>query len=646
MPLLTLANLSCAYGSRVVLDGVTLSIEPGEKIGLLGRNGSGKTTLMRIMLGALDPDAGSRQVRRGATVGYLRQDPAFDPAETVYDAAEGAFERLHRLHRQVREVYDEMSGAAGDRLAQLLKRQATLEAEVEAAGGYAINHRIEASLHGLGFADEQFELETRSLSGGQLSRLGLARLLLEAPDLLLLDEPTNHLDLDGRRWLERFLAEEYRPAVVLVSHDRWLVDRVASRIIEVEGGRLRNYPGNYSRYVEIRGQQRLTAARTYEKQVDKIRREEKYIQRYRAGQRAKQARGRESRLERFRREDLVECPSELDVMRPALPRGPRSGDLVMVAEHISKRYGDTVLFEDVSLSVGRGDRLGVIGPNGVGKTTLVECLLGERDPDRGTVRLGSRVGLGYYRQRPVQLDLSLLVWQYLQSVIVSLEGQARASEQQARDLAGAFLFSGSEQDKPLRDLSGGELSRVVLAGLVAGAHNLLVLDEPTNHLDIPSAERLEQALAPEGGYDGTLILVTHDRALLEATCRKLLVFDGRGHVRLLHGRYSQWLDRAPKRQEQSAAVGPGPGPKKSKRPPAGRRVEPPASEAPAGLSLGAIERRIEAIEQRIDEIDRQLLDPDVYANGARCKTLQAERAAHTDELRPLEAEWARRAEKA
>jgi len=622
MPLLTLANADLAYGNHVVLDRATLSIESGEKIGLIGRNGSGKTTLMRIMLGELPPDAGSVQVSRGARVGYLRQDPDFDPDETVRDAAEGAFAELHRLHRKLDEVHEHMASAEGDELTRLLKRHARIETRFEAAGGYAVGHRIEAGLHGLGFTDEQMSLETRALSGGQLSRLGLARLLLEAPDLLLLDEPTNHLDIDGRRWLERFLGEEYRGAVLLVSHDRWLLDRVVTRIVEVERATVREYPGNYQKYHDLREQRLVTEHRTYEKQLDRIRREEEFIRRYKAGQRSKQAKGRESRLDRYKRDELVERPAHLDVMRLNLPGAARSGDMVIDGREVSKRYGDTV--HALSVSVGRGDRVGIIGPNGVGKTTLVRCLLGELALDTGTVRLGSRLNPGHYRQRQDDVDLTLPVWRYLQGVIGSLDGRAAASEQQARDLAGAFLFSGDQQDKPLSDLSGGERSRAVLAGLVAGAHNLLVLDEPTNHLDIPSAERLEEALSE---YDGTLILVTHDRALLEATCTQLLVFDGSGGVKLFHGRYSEWAES---KQDQVARE------RRSRKTP---RKAPVKRRAPT-------ERRIEALEGAIRQIDQELLDPAVYTDGPKCNALQAKRAGLSDELAPLEAEWARRAEEA
>ena len=641
MGLLTLANVSCAFGTQIVLDAVTVSIERGEKIGLIGRNGCGKTTLMRVMQGDLQPDAGTVQLARGAVVGYLRQDPDFAPDETVRDAAEGAFAKLHQLHLEIDAVYHDMAEASGEQLDRMLTRQARLETEMEAAGGYAVNHRIEASLHGLGFTDEQMDLKTSVLSGGQLSRLGLSRLLLEEPDLLLLDEPTNHLDIDGRKWLEQFLAEEYRGAVIVVSHDRWLLDRVVDRIVEIDRGRVLEYPGNYHTYVALRDQQRLTHRRTYEKQLDRIRQEEQYIRRYKAGQRARQAKGREAKLDRFKADELVDRPVELDVMHLSLPPAPRSGDLAIAADCIGKRYGDTVLFENLSMSLTRGDRLGIIGPNGAGKTTLVNCLLGDLAPDTGSVRLGSRISVGYYRQIPRDLDLSMEVWRYLQSVIVSLDGRVRASEQQARDLAGAFLFSGIEQDKTLGDLSGGERSRAVIAGLVAGAHNLLVLDEPSNHLDIPSAERLEQSLASSGGYEGTLILVTHDRALIDATCDQLLVLDGAGGARHFPGTYSQWLARA------DAMKGSLPGGVATDAPaPRSRRKPKPAAvgdSTESRLTIERLEQRIETAQQRIGEIDRQLIKPDVYTNGERCRSLQTEREALGKQLQPLETEWARRA---
>lgn len=648
MPIVTISNVQHAYGSNVILDGATTAIDPGEKIGLVGRNGGGKTTLMKIMLGRLEPDAGQVQIRRGTRVGYLSQDPDLDPEETLRGSAEAAFAELHELHLKLNAVYDAMAGADAADLDRLLKQQGVLEGQIEAAGGYAIDHKVDATLHGLGFTDDQFDIKVKNLSGGQKGRLGLARLLLEAPDVLLLDEPTNHLDIAGREWLEEFLANEYPGAVILVSHDRWLLDRVVSRIIEVERGMIREYPGNYEKYLALREERRLTEQRVYDKQLDRVRSEEQFIRKYKAGQRAKQARGRESRLERFKRDQMLDRPIDPDVMNLKLPKPPRSGDQVVIAEGIRKAYGNLVLFDELDISITRGERIGIIGPNGIGKTTLVKCLLGEMEPDTGRVRLGSRLNIGYYKQTHEHLDLSLTVWQYLQSVIVSLDGSAKASEQQARNLAGSFLFSGNEQDKALGDLSGGERSRAVIAGLVSSARNLLVLDEPTNHLDIPSAERLEYALSPAAGFDGTVLLITHDRALLQATCDRLLIFEGEGKVSQLYGTYRDWQDRQVNRTSTTESPHrPDPQTSKVERTP---RNPKPASTSRNPMKMKAaireLEEQIERCEARIAEIDAQMADPAVYADGEHCRALAKEREALEAEKKPAEEEWSRLVEHA
>jgi ATP-binding cassette subfamily F protein 3 len=654
LPLLTIANLRHSYGTQIVLDGATVSIDPGEKVGLVGRNGGGKSTLMRILAGVLEPDAGSVQLQRGMRCGYLSQEHRFDAGETLRGAAEAAFAELHRLHQEQDRLFEAMGTAEGEALEKLLRRQAEVEQRLEAAGGYAIDHRIDATLHGLGFLDSQFPLPVTSLSGGQKGRLALARLLLEEPDLLLLDEPTNHLDIAGREWLENFLADEYHGAVIVVSHDRWLLDRVVHRILEVDRGMLREYPGNYRAFVDLRRERQLTQQRDWEKQMDRVKSETAFILKYKAGQRAKQARGRATRLERFK-SDMSERPMELEVMSLQLPKPPRVGDSIVVAEGLAKAYGDKVLFGGLDLRIAPGDRIGIIGPNGAGKTTLVRALLGEIEPDKGSVRLSPRASIGYLRQTHEHLDRESTIWQYLQSVIVSLDGGARASEQQARDLAGAFLFSGQDQEKAIGNLSGGEKMRMVLAGLMASAKNLLVLDEPTNHLDIPSAERLEETLAKEdeeGGYAGALLLISHDRALLESTCERLIVLDGEGGVEVWEGSYSDWHAAHQRRRSAAQAAVKASAAADAKRKAAGRQgaiaAAPPKVQAQpqagplAKLSMSEVEQRIERIDGRIRSIDEQIRDPKVYSDPKRMKKLQSERQSLESEKEPLEFEWVRR----
>jgi len=660
MAIASVLNLRHGYGGNLVLDGATLSISDGEKIGLVGRNGCGKSTLMKALAGELKLDEGLVQINRAAKVGYLSQHPRLDFTKTLREEAATAFANLDAMKMSLDDVYDAMATADAAQLDQLFRKQEELEAKINRAGGYAVDHRIEATLHGLTFTDAEFDKPVSSLSGGQKARLGLAKLLLEEPDLLLLDEPTNHLDIDGRRWLETFLADEYDGAVVVVSHDRWLLDRVVTRIVEIERGAVREYPGNYEAFVNLRRERQLSEARVFEKQLDKIRAEEEYIRKYKAGQRAKQARGRETRLARFKQDELVERSAELDVMHLDLPAPPRVGDVVTSGEHLSKSFGPRVLFSDLTLTVKPGDRFGIIGPNGAGKTTLVRALLGDLEPDSGVLRRSPRLAVGWFRQTQDHLDLSMTVWEYLQSVIIGMDGSTTASEQQARDLAGAFLFSGREQDKVLQVLSGGERARVVLAGLVASAKNLLVLDEPTNHLDIPSAERLEQSLldygsgADEGGAGGAVLLITHDRALLEAVCERLVILDGHGKATIFEGRYSEYLakypPRATERVKELASTAKAPAKPAAKSGGNADRSKSDRTSAPSGknplakLAVEELEKRIESIETQLTMLDRDLSSPSIYANAARIKELNAQRARLAAELLPIEAEWTRRAD--
>ncbi|MCP4836363.1 MAG: ABC-F family ATP-binding cassette domain-containing protein [Phycisphaera sp.] len=660
MPLLTLAGIRHAFPSRTVLDGATLSIEPGEKIGLVGRNGAGKSTLLKIITGELKPDEGSMQIARGVRVGILSQHPEFVPGDTVKQAAARAFDALHAAQAELEKIYEDMASATGDELEKLMERQSTLDTRIESLGGYAIEHRVDATLHGLGLEDDRFDQPVETLSGGQKARLGLARLLLESPDLLLLDEPTNHLDILGRRWLETFLAEEFNGAVIVISHDRWLLDRVVERIVEVEVGRVLEYPGNYQAFITQRHERKIVEQRVHEKQLDRIRAEETFIKKYKAGQRAKQARGREARLERYKRDELSERPIELEVMSLDLPVPPRSGDVLVGAEHLRKGYDDLLLFDDVSISIRPGDRIGVIGPNGAGKTTLIRSILGDIEADSGKVRRSPRLAVGWFRQNQDHLDTERTIWEYLQKTMGDADPQGQVREQDARNLAGAFLFSGAEMEKTIDQLSGGERARMVLAGLVASPMNLLVLDEPSNHLDIPSAERLERALVNYGdakeGRGGALVLISHDRALVEATCTTLIVFDGEGNVRLFNGCYSDWteveqrrsaeIEEAENAVRQKAQVKDKAHKAKVRKAEEAARTIAKRNDAFSKLSIKELEKRIERTESRIREIDEQMMDADVYTDGKKSKKLQKERSTLSDDLEPLEFEWSCRADDA
>jgi ATP-binding cassette subfamily F protein 3 len=442
MPLVTASNLRVTLGAKQVLDGATFGLEPGERVGLVGRNGCGKTTLLKILCNTAKMDSGDVSLQRGVRLGYMAQEHRFDVGDTMRTAASKAMAEADQAKIALDAVFEAMATAEGDELQRLLDRQVELEEAIERGGGWSSDHLVDAVLHGLGFVDEQFDIPVTGLSGGQKARLSLARLLLQNPDVILLDEPTNHLDIDGCKWLETFLAETFKGAVVVISHDRRLLDRVVHRIEEIHDGRVRSYPGNYEAFVALRAERHLSQMRVHEKQLDKIRSEERYIMRYKAGQRAKQARGRATRLERFKRDELVERPIELDSMRISLPSGPRVGDSVLVAEGISKKLGDRQLFSNLDLFIAPGDRIGIIGPNGTGKTTLVRTLLGELEPDTGTIKRSPKMHAGWFRQTHEHLDRTLNIWQHLQRTVPARPGGSKLTEQEARNLAGAFLFSG------------------------------------------------------------------------------------------------------------------------------------------------------------------------------------------------------------
>jgi len=654
MPVLTGTNLTLSYGDIEILKGVSLAVEPGEKIGVVGRNGTGKSTMLKILAGILKQDTGSVVVQQGSRAGYLHQNPDLDPEDTMQQATAKAFAIVDELHLKLESIFHKMGEETGDALQRLLKEQERIEKAIEAAGGYSNDHKVEQILHGLGFIDAQFGIKVKDLSGGQKARVALAKLLLESPTVLLLDEPTNHLDVAGREWLEGFLRDEYRGAVVLISHDRYLLDRVVNRIVEVEDGRLVDYPGNYAAFRRQRIERRMVMLRAFEKQQVMFKREEAYIRQYKAGQRAKQAKGRESKLDRDKLSAL-ERPIELDDMKLNLPKAERTGDIVITARDISKSYpskdGSTkVLFDGLGIHIERGQRWGIIGPNGAGKTTLIRCLLQEQDVDAGAVKLGSKLAVGHFTQTHDDLDPEKTVYRHIQDTIKKeTDERVLMSEQDARNLAGAFLFSGRDQEKPIGVMSGGEQARAVLAALLASAKNVLVLDEPTNHLDIQAAERLESAIArsyenpktgerTEGEFEGTIILISHDRALIDAVCDHILVLDGEGGAEIFPGTYTEWkqskeVSRVQTRKQTPTAPA-------QRTPPkiASKETQETKSRF-SWMSIDKIESRMSELEIELRRVDAELGDADVWTDYERANGLTDKRDGLKAELDELESEW-------
>ena len=498
MSLVRLDQVTKSYDPYLILDEVSLSIEHGDRIGLIGKNGTGKTTLIEIIAGIIEDFKGNVGYAKRLQIGYISQEPNLEADCSLR-------QEMFKVFQERRDLEDEML-LLSEEIAEdpnLFDRYARLQEQHERMGGYDYEYQTNRTLGGLGFRDSDFNLTTGVLSGGQKSRAALAKLLLEDPDLLLLDEPTNHLDIKAIEWLENFLITEYQGAVIIVSHDRYFLDRVARKIVELRNHKLKEYPGNYTKYLEIRQTEKIAQEREYKKQQRYIAHEQDFIRRNMAGQRTREAQGRQKLLDRLERVEKPETAEKTIKLR--FTPDVRGGNDILQCQGLGKRYGDKQIFEDVNLEIYRQDVVGVIGPNGVGKTTLFRMILGNELPTSGELKIGHNLHFGYYDQELAGLNQD--------NTIIDEIWALRPTQKQGeiRSFLGRFLFSEDEVFKWIGDLSGGEQSRVMLAKLLLENANVLLLDEPTNHLDIPSREVLEEALAE---YPATIFMISHDRYFL------------------------------------------------------------------------------------------------------------------------------------
>ncbi|SRR5579883_432620 len=620
MPLVTVTNLTKTYAGAPVLAGVSFAIEPGDKLGLVGRNGAGKTTVLRLVAGLDTADAGAISIRPGAVVGYLAQLPEPAQDRTLWDEAVSAFAGLRDVERRLHEAEARLAAPAvhGDegRLAETLEEYGRLRERFERAGGFTYEVEVRRTLSGLGFGQEQFRQPLASMSGGQRSRAALAKLLLAAPDALLLDEPTNHLDLDALEWLQEFL-QQYRGAVLLVSHDRYLLDAVTTRTLELEDGRIEEYPGNYSAYTVERAARHARRREAFERQQIEIESLKEYIRRNRAGQNARQAKSREKRLARIQ---PVQAPRTARTPSFQLESPRRGPQIVVRARGVTRRFGGVDVLRDVSFEIRRGEKVGLIGPNGAGKTTLLRLAAGLDTPTAGAVELGPGVRLGYFAQDAGEtLDGA-------HTVLDEVLGARPLSPEQVRTALGRFLFSGEAAYKRIGQLSGGERRRVALAKLVLDRPDLLLLDEPTTHLDLPSLEVLEAALRT---FSGAILVVSHDRYLLEHLTGRLLILAG-GALRALPGPYHAYRESLAARADPAAPQGGRPMPEAGEpsRPRdaavstdrTGARG-PEGSRRPQAPDVDELVARIGALEREQTDLSRLMGDPELYRD--------AERARHT-----------------
>jgi ATP-binding cassette subfamily F protein 3 len=528
--LFRLSEVYKSYGTQDVLRGTSLQVNPGEHVGLVGRNGSGKTTIFRLINNEEQPDRGDVIRARGTRLGLLAQHIHFEAGSTVHESALAAFGHLQQIEHEMHELEHRM-GEAVDDLDQILERYSDLQHQFEREGGFEYAAKAEAILQGLGFDRATWSLETEKLSGGQQNRLGLVRLLLAEPDVLLLDEPTNHLDVAAVEWLEEFL-QNYAAGFVIVSHDRYFLDRACKRIIELENGRASSYTGNYSDYLVEREERREAQQRAYDNQQHLIAKTEEFIRRNLAGQKTKQAKSRRTLLAKLERIDAVRADQSSGDFR--LKSIERAGNHVLTVDQTTIGYTDKLLARDISFVLRRGECLGIIGPNGSGKTTFLKTILKQIPPLAGEIRWGTKVQVGYYAQQLDDLDDR-------NEIIMELRRVAApgATAGELRAFLAKFLFRGDDVYKHVRDLSGGEKGRLALAKLIYSRVNVLVLDEPTNHLDIPSREALEEAL---DAYEGTILTISHDRYFLDRVATQILALDGNGLAEHYDGDYTEYHD--------------------------------------------------------------------------------------------------------
>ncbi len=602
--LFRLNDVSKSFGAQEVLRAVSFQLNPGEHAGLVGPNGAGKTTILRLIDGLQTPDTGSVERLRGLRIGVLSQQVDFSGEQTVIGNTIDVFAELKVLEDRMRKLEHAMTETRGAELESVLEEYSEAQHAFEHAGGFSLHARAEAVLFGLGFAKGDLDRQASTLSGGEKNRLGLARLLLAEPDLLLLDEPTNHLDVDAVEWLEEFLSG-YKSAFLLVSHDRFFLDHTVKRIIELENGRIEEYRGNYSSYLEQREERRQAREQAFVAQQELIARTEDFIRRNLAGQKTKQAKSRRNMLERLERVEAVASGESANFkLKPAA----RSGDRVLSLDRLSIGFPSKVFASDLSFLLRRGERLGVIGGNGTGKTTFLRTIIGKLEPIKGDYNWGTGVNIGYYDQQLQMVDDRHTVLEEIRSLAPS-----SITDGELRGFLGRFLFSGDDAYKQVASLSGGEKGRLALAKLIYSRVNVLVLDEPTNHLDIASCEALEAALNEN---DSTIITVSHDRYFLDRIATRILFFEG-DRVEQFEGGYSDYY----KVRHRVAEPEPVQVPDKRSRPakPANRRATKAAAQKRPDAN--DVEAEILKCEEEMRLLTESLVKPEVARDWERLHAL-------------------------
>ena len=628
---LVVENIAKSFGIHEIFKDVSFMLDQGEKVGLVGVNGGGKTTLLRCLLAPETVDGGFIKFEPGLRIGYVQQGFQGIGEGTLWQFLVNAGKDILELRQKMAELEKQVASAKGDELDSLLADYARVSNIYEHADGYNYENRIKIVLHGLGFPEDEWDKPAENFSGGQKTRILLAAALVKEPDLLILDEPTNHLDIRMTEWLEGYL-RNFKGGVLIVSHDRFFLNNVVGRVLEMEGGHLQNFKGNYDQYLAQKEIQMATMEAAYEAQQEYIARTEAYIRRFKAGIKSKMARGRQSQLNRLER---VEGPERIEEFELRLPPAPESAERVLVLEELSVGYGENVLLKDINLVLRKGEKTALLGPNGAGKTTLLKTILGELSPVTGKAKIGNRVKIGYFSQSYERLDPN-------QTLLDNFLTEYGYTTEHTRSLLGGMLFHGDDVFKEIGTLSGGQKARLVLLKLVLDGANLLILDEPTNHLDIAAREAVEAALE---AFDGTVLLVSHDRYFINEVASRIWEIDNQ-QVNDYKGNYSFYVEEKAKRAALEATADTGSKSDNKVAAKESRPVKTKPEEKQRRYSEQELEKLLAKVELNIREqeamlklLEKQLADPANHEDLENSARLAEEYEKMKKEIDKLMLKW-------